>query len=466
LIEIRKGAGALWKFPSHPHFYCLLTLKIFKGGYAGMIQLDKRKPQRGGSSVRSRAGMVGTLATTLGLLSATSAFADQGGRWVSTWGQPAVTTAQAPSDQTIREIQRISVGGNWLRVRLSNEFNSAAINVGEAHVALAGSAGSIHSDRKLTFGGQSSIVIPPNAAIYSDPAELTTPTNGSVAVSLFLPTNSGMVTIHPAAIDTAYITNGNTTGASSAGGATKSAMRYMLSELQVFAADNAAAIATLGDSITEGVDSTEDASHRWPDFLADRLAVARGIAPRGVNNAGIGGNRVLNDNPPNPYSNFGQGALARLDRDVLAQGHVKFLIVLEGVNDLGLPGFVGVPQQTVTADQLIGAYRQIIARAHEHDIKVIGGTITPFAGALEPNYWSPAGEAIREAANNFILKGGEFDGTIDFAAAVADPKKPTFLAAQFNGGDGLHLSDAGYQAMANAIDLRLFKDPGEMTERY
>jgi lysophospholipase L1-like esterase len=427
-----------------------------------MIPINKRKLHRSGPSVRIGAAVAGTFATALGLLSATAALADRDGRWVSTWGQPAVTTAQAPSNQTIREIQRISIGGNWLRVRLSNEFNSAAINVGEAHVALAGSAGSTvpHSDRKLTFGGQSSIIIPPNAAIYSDPVELTTPTNGSVAVSLFLPTNSGMVSIHPSALDTAYVTNGNTTGASSAGAATKSAMRYMLSELQVFAEGDAAAILTLGDSITEGVDSTSDASHRWPDFLADRLATARGIAPRGVNNAGIGGNRLLNDNPPNPFANFGQGALARLDRDVLAQGHVKYLIVLEGVNDLGLPGFIGVPQQTVTADQVIGAYRQIIARAHEHGIKVIGGTITPFAGALEPNYWTPAGEAIREAANHFILKSGEFDGTIDFAAAVADPKKPTFLATPFNGGDGLHLSDAGYQAMANAIDLRLFKDLG------
>ena len=443
-------------------FLLFAHIKNFWGGYARMIPIHKRKLHRSGPSVRIRSAVAGTFAAALGLLSATAALADRDGRWVSTWGQPAVTTAQAPSNQTIREIQRISIGGSWLRVRLSNEFNSAAINVGEAHVALAGSAGSavLHSDRKLTFGGQSSIIIPPNAAIYSDPVELTTPTNGSVAVSLFLPTNSGMVTIHPAAIDTAYISNGNTTGASSVGGATKSAMRYMLSEIQVFAADDAAAIVALGDSVTEGEDSTEDASHRWTDFLADRLAAAHGIAPRGVNNAGIGGNRLLNDNLPNPFVNFGQGALARLDRDVLAQGRAKYLIVHMGLNDLGLPGFLGAPQQTVTADQMIGAYRQIIARAHEHGIKVIGGTLTPYAGALESNYWTPAGEAIREAINNFVLKSGEFDGAIDFAAAVADPKKPTFMAAQFSGGDNLHLNDAGYQAMANAIDLRLFKDLG------
>jgi lysophospholipase L1-like esterase len=396
----------------------------------------------------------------------TVAYADRDGRWVSTWGDPAVATVQAPSNQTVREIERISLGGNWLRIRLSNEFNPAAITVGEAHIALAGPAGSTlpYSDRQLKFGGQSSISIPPNAAVYSDPVHLAVPPLGSVAVSLFLPANAGKVTIHPAAIDTAYITNGNTTASSSSPGV-KSGMRYMLSEIQVLADEDASAIATLGDSITEGVGSASDASHRWPDFLADRLAAAHGIGPRGANNAGIGGNRVLNDNPPNPFFSFGDGALARLDRDVLAQAGVKYLIILEGVNDLGLPGLVNVPQQTITADQLIGAYRQIIARAHAQGIKVIGGTITPFAGATEPNYWTPAGEAIREAANNFILKSGEFDGAIDFAAAIADPKKPTFMATQFSSGDGLHPNDAGYEAMAKAIDLRLFNGFDRFADR-
>jgi lysophospholipase L1-like esterase len=436
-----------------------------------MISVVMRKTHRSDRSrwiaTTIRGAVVATLAAAIGLSLGTAAFADRDGRWVSTWGDPAVATVPAPSNQTVRETERISLGGNWLRVRLSNEFNPAAITVGEAHIALAGLVGSIvpNSDRQLTFGGQSSITIPPNAAVYSDPVHLAVPTLGSVAVSLFLPANAGMVTIHPAAIDTAYITNGNTAASSSPGGAVKSGMRYMLSEIQVLADEDASAIATLGDSITEGVGSTTDESHRWPDFLADRLAAAHGIGPRGVNNAGIGGNRVLNDNPPNPFFSFGQGALARLDRDVLAQAGVKYLIILEGVNDLGLPGLVNVPQQTISADQLIGAYRQIIARAHARGIKVIGGTITPFAGATEPNYWTPTGEAIREAANNFILKSGEFDGTIDFAAAIADPRKPTFMATQFSSGDGLHPNDAGYEAMAKVIDLRLFNDFDQFADR-
>jgi lysophospholipase L1-like esterase len=400
-----------------------------------------------------------TIAGSLVLFSATSALAEYDARWISTWGNSAVSTAQAPSNQTVREIERISLGGNVLRIRLSNELNPVAVTVGEAHIALASVAGSTipSTDHKLTFGGQSSTIIPPNAAIYSDPVKIAVPPLGSVAVSIFLPANTGTVTVHAESIDTSFVTNGNTTSSSSPGGTTKSPMRYLLSEIQVVADDDTFAIATLGDSITEGVGSTTDASHRWPDFLADRLASSHGIGRRGINNSGIGGNRVLNDTPPNPFFNFGQGALARFDRDVLSQAGVRYLILLEGVNDLGLPGFVGVPQQTITADQLIAGYRQIIARAHAHGIRVIGGTITPFAGATEANYWTPAGEAIREAANRFILSSGEFDGTIDFAAAIADPRKPTFMAVQYSSGDGLHPNDAGYQAMANAINLRLFQ---------
>jgi hypothetical protein len=289
-----------------------------------MISVLTRNSHRGNKSpwiaTTVRGAATAMLSGLLGLSLQTVAFADRDGRWVSTWGDPAVATVQAPSNQTVREIERISLGGGWLRVRLSNEFNQAAGGGGEAHIARAGVAGSTvpFTDQQIKFGGQSSITIPPNAAVYSDPVKLAAPTLGSVAVSLFLPANTGMVTIHPAAIDTAYITNGNTTASSSPGGAVKSAMRFMLSEIQVLADDDASAIVTLGDSITEGVDSTEDASHRWPDFLADRLAAAHGIGVRAVSNAGLGGNRVLNDNPPNPYFNFGEGALARLDRDVLA----------------------------------------------------------------------------------------------------------------------------------------------------
>lgn len=443
--------------------------KLYRGTNSSIGMLHSTLILRIMSSVATtiRGAAIATLVAALGLSPGTAALANRDGRWVSSWADPAVSTVQAPSNQTVREIERISLGGNWLRVRFSNEFNSAATVVGEAHIALAGLAGSTvpYSDRQLTFGGQSSITIPPNAAVYSDPVRLAVPTLGSVAVSLFLPANAGMVTIHPAGIDTAYITNGNTTAYSSPGGAVKSGMRYMLSEIQVLADEDALAIVTLGDSITEGAGSTTDDSHRWPDFLADRLAAAHGIGPRGVSNAGIGGNRVLNDNPPNPFFSFGEGALARLDRDVLAQAGVKYLVILEGANDLGLPGLVHVPQQTITADQLIVAYRQIVARAHAHGIKVIGGTITPFAGATQPNYWTPAGEAIREAVNKFILKSGEFDGTIDFAAAIADPKKPTFMATQFSSGDGLHPNDAGYEAMATAIDLRLFKDFDRSVDR-
>jgi lysophospholipase L1-like esterase len=409
------------------------------------------------------------LAVTLGLSFQTIALADRdGGHWVSTWGDVAVGIVQAPSNQTIREIERISLGGNWFRVRLSNEFNPTSISLGEAHIALAGLAGATipFSDRQLTFGGQSSIVIPPDSAIYSDPVHLTVPSLGKVAVSLYLPANAGMVTMHPFAVETAYITNGNAAASSSPGGAVKSLSRFMLSEIQVYSDEDASAIVTLGDSITEGDGSTVDEDRRWPDVLADRLAAAHGIGPRGVNDAGIGGNRVLNDTVPSQILpvNLGQAALARLDRDVLAQAGVKYLILLEGVNDLTVPAIFNLPQQTITADQLIGAYRQIIARAHAHGVKVIGGTILPFGAIRFPNAFTPATEAMREAVNKFILESGEFDGAIDFATAVADPKNPTFLAAQFDSGDGVHPNNAGHAAMANAIDLSLFKGFDQIAE--
>ena len=423
-----------------------------------MISGDKRKADRHWTA--NIVVAIALLAGAISLTSPTVAHESDKGRWVATWGNSASHAGPAPTNQTVRQIESISLGGGTFRVRLSNEFSPQAITVGEAHVALAGPGSSIKpgTDRQLTFAGQSSIIIPSNAVVYTDPVQLKVPALGDVAVSIFFPTNTGTVSLHDASIDTAYITSGNTTSAVSLSGATTSPSRFMLSEIQVLADDDAAAIVTLGDSITEGVGSTNGASRRWPDFLANRLTAAHGIGSRGVDNAGIGGNRVLHDTPPNPFGlNFGQGALARLDRDVLSQAGVKYLIILEGVNDLGLPGFVNVPQETITADQLIGAYRQIIARAHAHGIKVIGGTITPFANSTEPNYWTPAGEAIRQAANKFILHSGEFDGAIDFASAIADPKNPTFMLTKYSSGDNLHPNDAGYEAMADAIDLRLFK---------
>src|SRR5262249_50074154 len=281
---------------------------------------DKRKSHRHWTF--NVIAAVAMLAGVIALSSPTVTRAHDEGRWVATWGNSPGSAAPAPSNQTVRQIESISLSGKTVRVRLFNEFSPQAITVGEAHIALAATGSSIKpgSDRQLTFGGQSSITIPSNAVVYSDPVHLKVPALGDVAVSIFLPTNTGTISLHGSSIDTAYITSGNTTSAVTLSGATTSPSRFMLTEIQVLADNDAAAIVTLGDSITEGVGSTNGASRRWPDFLAGRLAAAHGIGTRGVDNAGIGGNRVLHDSPPNPFGlNFGQGALARLDRDVLSQ---------------------------------------------------------------------------------------------------------------------------------------------------
>jgi lysophospholipase L1-like esterase len=398
------------------------------------------------------------LFAAIGLPLGSVALADHDDHWVAAWGVPPGTTILAPSNQTVREVERISIGGDVLRVRLSNELNMGPITIGDAHIGLAGANGAIvaGSDRTLTFGGEHSIKIAPGAAVYGDPVRLTVPTLGTVAVSLFFPTNTGMATIHILSQNTTYITTGDTTASVNLIGATTSPSRYLLSEIQVLADDNAAAIVTLGDSITEGVTSTTDASHRWPDFLADRLAAAHGIGPRGVDNAGISANRVLNDAAPGGF-NGGPGALNRFDRDVLAQAGVKFVILLDGINDIGTPVLLNLPEQAVTADDLITGYRQIIARAHAQGIHVFGGTLTPSGGTTIPGYFTPAGEATREAVNEFIRTSGEFDGVVDFDKAVRDPANPIQLLQAFASPDRLHPNDAGYHAMANAIDLQLFK---------
>jgi lysophospholipase L1-like esterase len=370
--------------------------------------------------------------------------------WVATWGASPSATAAALSNQTVREIERVSLGGKRLRIRLSNELTTAAVTVADAHIALAGAGSAIvpGSDRALTFSGQSSIAISPNAPVFSDPVDLDVQDLGGVAVSLYFPTSTGSVTTHQLGVATSYIANGDATGAASLPGAAMTTMRYLLSEIEVTARDDAAAIITLGDSITDGFNSTVDANHRWPDFLADRLAGQPGHDRRAVVNEGISGNRVLNDIA-------GPNALSRFDRDVLVHPGAAFLTVLEGINDIGLPG-VGIPPE-VSADDIIAGYKQLIERAHSKGLKIYGCTLTPFAGTTFPGYFTPAGEVKREAVNAFIRTSGAFDAVIDFDVAVRDPANPTSILPAYNSGDNLHPNDAGYQAMANAIDLRLFK---------
>ncbi len=395
-------------------------------------------------------------AATFGPARAGDEFRDRGEpHWVGTWGaspqQPVTAFGSAPSftNQTVREIVRISVGGERFRVRLTNEFGTQPLLIGAAHVAISAGGAAIKSgtDRVLTFSGHSSITVPPGAAVLSDLVHLKAADLASLAISIYLPQTTGPATWHLEGKQTAYIVLGDATGASDLGAsATTSTARFFLSGVEAGSFERKSAIVTFGDSITDGTRSTVDTNHRWPDRLAERLA-ASGDDDTGVVNEGISGNRILHDNA-------GPNALSRLDRDVLATPGVRFMTVLLGINDIGFGGFI--PTEAVTADDIIGGYRQLIARAHSRGIRIYGATLTPFDNVGSP-YFSAAHEVERQAVNAWIRTSGEFDAVIDFDKVVRDPNNPSKLLPAFDSGDHLHPSDAGYKAMADSINLKLFK---------
>ena len=386
--------------------------------------------------------------------------------WLATWG--ASPQAAAPgvtdfsfADRTIRQVVRISAGGRRVRVRLTNEFGSTPLSIGAAHIAISGPDGAIRpgTDRVLTFGGRPAAVIPPGAPLLSDPVRLDALALTSLSISLYLKGDTGACTCHAAGLQTGYVSDkGDFTAADAFPTARKIPARAFLSGVEVSTARPGKAVVVLGDSISDGVGSTPDANRRWPDLLAERLARRGGGGQWGVINEGIGGNRLL-------HEGRSASALARFDRDVLAQPGVAYVIVFEGINDIGLSHIgdargpiadtlrpiAGAP---VDADDIIAAYGQLIVRARAHGLKVYGVTLTPFEGAF---YASPAGEADRQKVNAWIRKSGAFDAVLDFDAAWRDPAHPTQIAAPLHAGDHLHGSDAGYRAAAAAVDLGLFQ---------
>ena len=387
--------------------------------------------------------------------------------WVVTWGaSPAPQLADEPQmraaklefeNQTLREIVHTSIGGSTVRVRLSNAFGKDTVEVGSAHIAVRDKGASIvaASDRALTFGGRPSIAIPPNALVLSDPVKLDAPPASDLAIGIFIPHKTPGAGIHYSSQQTSYIGPGDLTKAASIDGGATIASWVFLTAVEVLAPESASTVVAFGDSITDGARSTVDANHRWPDFLAARLLARHGRGQIGVLDAGIGGNRILHDATSNVR--FGVNALARFDRDVLAQPGVRYVIVLEGINDLGHAGSSAPASETVSAEDLIEGMKQMIERAHEHGIKVFGATLTPFEGTPFNGYFTPEKEAQRKALNEFIRNGHAFDGVVDFDKAVRDPAHPDRMLAAYDGGDHLHPGDAGYKAMGEAIDLTLFK---------
>ncbi len=416
---------------------------------------------------RTHQNMKTRIAVFLALAFASIAGAAEKSHWVATWGaSPApqlATEAEIRTgklqfeNQTLREIVHTSIGGNTVRVRLSNAYGKQTVDIGAAHIALRAKGAEITagSDRVLTFSGRPSVSIPANAMVLSDPVKLDVPASGDLAISIFIPKVTTGAGIHYSAQQTSYTGAGDQTGAASIKEPATITSWIFLTGVDVMAPESAAAVVAFGDSITDGARSTVDANLRWPNVLSDRLQAQRKGKKIGVVDAGIGGNRILHDAIANVR--FGVNALARFESDVLAQPGVKYLIILEGINDLGHAGTSAPESETVSSDDLIAGMKQMIERAHEKGIKVFGATITPFEGTVFPGYFTPEKEVKRKAVNAWIRNGKAFDGVIDFEKAVRDPKNPDRILAAYDGGDRLHPSDAGYKAMGESIDLSLFK---------
>lgn len=384
-------------------------------------------------------------------------------RWVGSWAasqqapEPQnVLPADDLEDATLRQVVRLSIGGRQARVLLSNAFGSQPLRIDAAHIALSAGVDTARvvatSDRALTFDGAGAVTIPAGASYWSDPVALDAPPLANVVVSLHLPHAPSGQTGHPGSRATSYILAGNHVADADLSGARTVEHWYQVAGISVAADPAARAVVALGDSITDGHGATTNGNDRWPDQLAARLQATPGMRSVAVLNQGIGGNHLLTDG-------LGPNALARFDRDVLAQPGVRYLIVLEGINDLGMLTRDGPASTQAHADlvaRMIGAYRQIIDRAHAAGIKVYGATILPDG---KSDYYHPdaQSEADRAATNAWIRAPGHFDAVIDFDAVTRDPADPRRMKAAFDSGDGLHPSPVGYKAMAAAIALELFK---------
>jgi lysophospholipase L1-like esterase len=414
--------------------------------------------------------LVGALAVITVAFTTSAPLAAQQQKWVTTWAaSPAryVTNAPAisvkalltpPPEQTIRNIVHVSLGGEKIRVRISNALSAEPLIVPSAYVALRTNDDAIDSatSRALTFSGNSSITIPPGADALSDPVALHMPAKSDLAVSLFTRGRTGTGTLHPLALQTSYAVAGDQAASASLNAPEKIPSWPFLSEVEVAAPENSSAVIAFGDSITDGALSKTDTNLRWPDDLFTRLTDAHLVI--GVGNAGIAGNRLLHDGEGGFGPAFGPSALSRFDRDVLALAGVRYMIVLLGINDIGQPGTNGVSADSaVSAEAIEGALRQLVERAHVHGIRVMGATLLPFANTKSPDYFSEEKEKKREAVNQWILSSGIFDAVADFDAATRDPEHPHQFREEFNGGDSLHPSAAGLQAMADSIPLDFFR---------
>jgi lysophospholipase L1-like esterase len=404
--------------------------------------------------------MAAASALALALTGASSVAIAQQRHWISAWGSAQLRVDGGDADtlaklgpKTIRQTVHLSAAGPSVRVRLSNVAGDVPLRIGGAAIAhgVAGRA-AVTGTQALTFSGMGSIVIAPGAEIFSDPvAGFAVPSGADVTVSLYLPEPWIRPTGHPGARATTFLVPGNATLQPDLPDARRIGGWWALADIEVQGSASARTIVAVGDSITDGHGVRDDSNGRWPDVLARRLAAAPAKRTFSVVNSGSGGNRVLLDG-------LGPNLLARFDRDVIARSGVRYAIVLEGVNDLGVltrDHPVSAEQHQTIVAAITGAYRQLAARAHEHGITLIGGTITPYFGS---DYYHPAAasEADRQAINTFVRSSGTFDAVVDFDRTLRDPTHPERLLPAYDSGDHLHPSEAGYRAMGDAIPLALF----------
>jgi lysophospholipase L1-like esterase len=392
----------------------------------------------------------------------TSALAAAEVRWVDTWTAAPDQAGPVLQAATIRQVVRTSVGGTSVRIRLSNLFGTGPIVIGPVHLALhaTGSAIQPGSDRALTFNGMPTLTIAKGESALSDPVDMPVAALQELAVSIYLPARSGPSTIHGVAMASTYVKRGaDATAAINFAAAKTTTSWYFLTDVEVAGNDHSGTVAVVGASIEDGVGSTLDANRRWPDVLASRLQSDAALASIAVVDSGIAGNRLLRD-ADDPFRGF--GVLKRLDRDVLDKPGVRWAILNIGINDIGASTVLGTAKTQASAQQIIDGMKDLVARAHAKNIKVIGATLTPCAGVEfgsgKHAYYSAAGEAKRQAVNAWIRNAHAFDAVVDFDQVLRDPAHPDRLLPALDSGDHLHPSDAGHKAMAEAVDLHVFVD--------
>ena len=382
--------------------------------------------------------------------------------WVGSWASSQqvpetgnLLDSELLRDATLRQIVHLTVGGSQLRVRVSNAFGTQPLHLTAVHVARPVSAGSAEidaaSDTAVTFSGARDVTVPAGAEYLSDAVAFPVAALSNLAISIHFDQPPVGETGHPGSRATSYLVHGDLVSAASLPDATTVEHWYQVSGVDVVGSDKAAAVVTLGDSITDGHGTTTNGNDRWPDILAARMQAEKSTRMMGVLNEGIGGNRLLLDG-------LGPNALARFDRDVLAQTAVRAVIVLEGVNDLGTltrDHDVSAEEHAALVSRIEAAYAQMIERARAHGVRVIGATILPYGGS-EYYHPGPDNEADRQAVNAWIRDAGHFDAVVDFDKLTRDPEHPDHLLPAYDSGDHLHPGPVGYKAMGDVIPLKLF----------